>query len=245
MEYFSITDPGKVRDHNEDNVIISENKNCEVLMAIADGMGGHNAGEVASSIAVTHLGQKFSSLATIGSYDDAVIWIKETVSEINQQIYQHTLAKPQSQGMGTTLVLSILTKEFLVFGNIGDSSGYVMRNGKLHKITQDHTLVSLLISTGELTDAEAKNHPRKNVLMKALGSMTNIDMDIFHVENEIEGIFLCSDGLTNMLDDEQINKVLNEDTTIEDKLHKLILKSNNRGGPDNISAAFLTKGGAK
>ncbi len=245
MEYFSITDPGKVRDHNEDNVIICENKSNEVLMAIADGMGGHKAGEVASLIAVTHLGQKFSELTTIGSYDDTVAWIKETVCEINAKIYQHTLENPQSQGMGTTLVLSILTDDYLVFGNIGDSSGYIIRNGRLQKITQDHTLVSLLISTGELTDAEARHHPRKNVLMKALGSMTNIDMDIFHVENEIEGIFLCSDGLTNMLDEEQINKVLNEDTSLEDKLHKLILKSNNRGGTDNVSAAYLVKAGEK
>lgn len=243
MEYLAITDPGKVRDHNEDSVIICENKNKEVLMAVADGMGGHKAGEVASSIAVAHLEQKFVALDTIGSYDDAVRWIEITVNEINEKIYQYTVDNPASQGMGTTLVLSIMTEEMLIFGNVGDSSGFVVRNGKLHKITQDHTLVSLLISTGELTDDEARHHPRKNVLMKALGSVTNIDMDIFHVENEVDGIFLCSDGLTNMLDEEQINKILKEKSSIEEKLRKLIFKSNNRGGTDNISVAYLIKDG--
>ena len=243
MEYFYLTDPGKVRDHNEDSVIICENKNKEVLMVVADGMGGHKAGEVASSIAVTNLGKRFDQLETIGDYDNAVTWIKETVSEVNLLIYKYTKENPQNIGMGTTLVLCILTNDFLVFGNIGDSSGYIIRHKKLHKITQDHTLVSMLISTGELTDEEARKHPRKNVLMKALGSNPTIDMDIFHVENEVEGILLCSDGLTNMLDDEQIMKVLTENLAIEDKLHKLILKSNNRGGPDNISVAYLNKGG--
>ncbi len=243
MEYFCLTDTGKLRDHNEDSVIVSENKNGEILMAVADGMGGHQAGEIASSLAVTHLDKKFSSLESIGSYDEAVDWIKETVSTVNMLIYKYTEENPQSAGMGTTLVLAILTPEFLVFGNIGDSSGYIVRNNKLFKITQDHTLVSLLISTGELTDEEARHHPRKNVLMKALGVGVNIDMDIFHVENEVSGIFLCSDGLTNVLNDEQIMKVLSEDSLIEDKVHKLILKSNNRGGPDNISVAYLNKGG--
>ncbi len=245
MEYFCLTDVGKVRDHNEDSVIICENKNGEILMAVADGMGGHKAGEIASSIAITHVDKKFSDLDSIGTYEEAVTWIKDTVSAVNMLIYKYTEENPQSVGMGTTLVLSLLTKDYLIFGNIGDSSGYVIRNNKLHKITQDHTLVSLLISTGELTDEEARRHPRKNVLMKALGAGANIEMDIFHVENEINGILLCSDGLTNMLDDDQIVKVLIEDSLIEDKLHKLIVKSNNRGGTDNISIAYLNKGGEK
>ena len=145
--------------------------------------------------------------------------------------------------MGTTLVMALLTKEFLLFCNIGDSSGFVIKDKHLYKITTDHTLVNLLVKSGELTEEEAKEHPRKNVLMRALGANMTVEMDIFDVETDIEGIFLCSDGLTNMLDNRQIELVLDSNLSVEEKLHKLILKSNNRGGTDNISAAYLIKGG--
>lgn len=245
MKYAYITDTGKVRDHNEDSVVITENLNHEILLTVADGMGGHNAGEVASSIAITHIGTRFKEMSTVGNKDDAINWLKETVSEINILLYKYTEEHPESKGMGTTFVLALLTKDFLLFGNIGDSSGFVVKNKKLHKITTDHTLVNLLVKSGELTEEEAKEHPRKNVLMKALGAAVAVEMDIFDVDMDIEGIMLCSDGLTNMLDQEQIGKVLQEDLDIEDKLSKLIYKCNNRGGNDNISIAYLDKGGAK
>lgn len=243
MEYYYLTDPGKVRDHNEDSVIIVKNLNDEYLLAVADGMGGHRGGEIASSIVISHLGKRFKELSGIGSKEDAINWLKDTVSEANILIYKYTEAYPESVGMGTTIVLSVLTKEYLLFGNIGDSSGFVVKNKKLHKITTDHTLVNLLVRSGELTEEEAKEHPRKNVLMKALGATSTVEMDIFDVETDIEGIMLCSDGLTNMLDDEQINKVLNDNLTCEEKVRKLVIKSNNRGGNDNISIAYLVKVG--
>lgn len=243
MEYSYLTDPGKVRDHNEDSVIIVENMNKEVLLAVADGMGGHLAGEVASSIAISHIGKRFKELSSIGNKEDAIHWLQETVSEVNVLIYKYTEEHPESKGMGTTFVTSVFTKDFLLFGNIGDSSGFVMRKGKIHKITTDHTLVNLLVKSGELTEEEAKEHPRKNVLMKALGAATTVEMDIFDVETDIDGIMLCSDGVTNMLDFEQIAKVLNEDLTADEKVAKIINKCNNRGGNDNISVAYLNKGG--
>lgn len=241
MSYGYLTNPGKVRERNEDSVIIVENAAHEVLLCVADGMGGHKDGEVASSIAITHIGNRFKNISSIGNKEDAINWIQSTVSEANVAIFKYVSEHPESEGMGTTVVLSIITPSFLLFGNIGDSSGYVMKNGKLHKITVDHTLVNLLVRSGELTEEEAKDHPRKNVLMKALGANTNVEMDIFNVELGVEGIMLCSDGLTNMLDDNQIAKVLNEDTSIDEKLEKLIFKCNNRGGNDNISVAYLNK----
>lgn len=239
MEYFYLTDPGKVRDHNEDSVVICKNDNDEILMAVADGMGGHKAGEVASSIAITHIGKRFRELGSVGNKEDAFHFFKDAVSEANVLIYKYTEEHPESTGMGTTIVMALITKDYLLFGNIGDSSGFVLKNGKLHKVTVDHTLVNLLVKSGELTEEEAKNHPRKNVLMKALGAQTTVEMDIFDVEKDIDGILLCSDGLTNMLDTTQINKVLNENLDIEEKVQKLIYKSNNRGGSDNISVALL------
>lgn len=241
MEYYFITDPGKVRERNEDSVSICENKSGEILLAVADGMGGHKNGEVASFIALDLICKRFENTGSIGNKEDAVNWIQSTVSEANVAIFKYVSEHPESQGMGTTLVLSILTPVFLLIGNIGDSSGYIYKHNKLHKITEDHTLVNLLYKSGELTEVEAKNHPKKNVLMKALGSSTHVDMDIFNVELNIDGIFLCSDGLTNMLEDNQIAKVLSEDTTLKDKLEKLVFKANNRGGNDNISIACLLK----
>ena len=141
--------------------------------------------------------------------------------------------------MGTTLVVALVTKDYVLFGNIGDSSGFVMKNDKLHKVTYDHTLVNLLLKAGELTPEEAKDHPKKNVLMKALGANNPIDIDIFDCDMDIDSILLCSDGLTTMLDNEQIEKVLLSELDIEDKVIKLIRKSNNRGGSDNISVAYL------
>lgn len=241
MNYGYLTDPGKVREHNEDSVIIVKDMNNEVLMAVADGMGGHRNGEVASSIAISHIGKRFADISSVGTKEDAINFIKEIVSEANVLIYKHTNSHPESVGMGTTIVLAILTNNFLLFGNIGDSSGYVLKNDKIHKVTTDHTLVNLLVKSGELTKEEAKEHPRKNVLMKALGATNTVEMDVISIDEEVDGILLCSDGLTNMLTDEQITKVLNESITIDEKLKKLVVKCNNRGGTDNISIAYLVK----
>jgi len=242
MKYSYITDPGKVRERNEDSVNIVENANGEVLMAVADGMGGHKDGEVASSIALNHIATRFKSISSVGNKEDAINWIGEIVKEANALIYKYVAEHKESAGMGTTMVLAILTNDFLLIGNIGDSSGYVIKNKKLHKVTVDHTLVNLLVKSGEISEADAKNHPKKNVLMRALGASPDVEMDIFNVELGVEGIFLCSDGLTNMLDDDTIMKVLNNnEMDIDEKLDKLIFKANNRGGSDNISIAYLNK----
>ena len=242
MKCFSITDPGRVRERNEDCVAICENIVGEKLLIVADGMGGHKDGEKASHLALNLIIERFKYISSVGNKEDAINWIQNTVSEANAAIFKYVSEHPESQGMGTTIVLSILTPSFLLIGNIGDSSGYVYKNNKLHKITVDHTLVNLLVKSGEITEEEAKNHPKKNVLMKALGSSNNVEMDIFNVELGVDGIFLCIDGLTNMLDDNQINKVLNDSTNVKEKLEKLVFKANNRGGTDNITIAYLIKG---
>ncbi len=239
MKSFYLTDTGKVRSHNEDSLIVLENSNHEYLLAVADGMGGHSAGEVASSIAITHLSNMFNKNFLGLEKVQAVNWLRDTVIEINDLIFDYADKHPESKGMGTTLVVALVTKDYVLFGNIGDSSGFVMKDGKLHKVTYDHTLVNLLLKAGELTEEEAKDHPKKNVLMKALGANNPIDIDIFDCDMNIDSILLCSDGLTTMLDNEQIEKVLLSDIDIEDKVIKLIRKSNNRGGTDNVSVAYL------
>ena len=240
MRSFYLTDAGKVRDHNEDSVIILENSTGDILMAIADGMGGHSAGEVASSIAIGYLGKHFKETFIHLTKVNAVNWIRDAVEEINTLIFQHEKTHPESKGMGTTLVMAVITDNYILMGNVGDSSGFVIKDLKLRKVTYDHTLVNLLVSAGELTKEEASVHPKKNVLMKALGASLEIDVDIFDCDMDITGVFLSSDGLTNMLEREQIEKVLIGEGTVEEKLVKLIRKANNRGGTDNISVAYLT-----
>jgi len=242
MKSFYITDSGKVRSHNEDSVTIVKNSASEHLMIVADGMGGHRAGEVASSMVVTQIGSRFQTLSTIGTKIDAVNWIKENINEINADIIKYSIDHPEAMGLGTTCVMALLTKDFLMFLNIGDSSGFVIRNGKLRKVTKDHTLVNFLVETGDLSPEQAENHPKKNVLMRALGASDQCDLDIFDVESDVDGILLCSDGLTNMLSQEQIEKVLaEEEIGLDEKLIKMIKKCNVRGGLDNISIALLLK----
>ena len=240
MKTFYLTDSGKVRDHNEDSVTILKNANNEYLLIVADGMGGHRAGEVASSMVISHMNNRFNQLDSIGSKIDAINWLKDNVTEINKEIIDYTKIHPEAMGMGTTCVMALITDEYLVFANIGDSSGFVYKNGKLTKVTNDHTLVNLLVASGDLTEEEAKYHPKRNVLMKALGSSEKAELDIFDVDTNIDGVLLCSDGLTSMLTKEQIEKVLVDDELeIEEQVVKLIRKSNARGGTDNISVAYL------
>ena len=239
MKTFYLTDSGKVRAHNEDSVIITKNQSGDYLMAVADGMGGHSAGEIASSIVISHISKCFNESFCNMEKSKAVEWIREMAKEVNELIFNYVEDHPESKGMGTTLVLAVVTTDYVLIGNIGDSSGFVIKDNKLHKVTYDHTLVNLLIKAGELTEEEAKDHPKKNVLMKALGANNPIDIDIYDCDMDISSILLCSDGLTSMLEVEQIEKVLTSDQEIEDKVIKLIRKSNNRGGMDNISIAYL------
>ena len=240
MKSFYLTDPGKVRSHNEDSVTILKNSSGEYLMIVADGMGGHRAGEVASSMVVTHFGKRFSKISSVGSKIDAVNWIRDNINEVNESILKYAEENPNSKGLGTTAVIALLTSEYLIFTNVGDSSGFIMKNKELHKVTKDHTLVNLLVQSGDITEEEAKYHPKKNVLMKALGAAEKIEPDIFDVDMKSEAILLCSDGLTTMLTEEQINHVLIDDELdVEQKVIKLIKKCNVRGGTDNISIAYL------
>jgi len=244
MKACYMTDSGKVRSHNEDSVTILKNASDEYLLVVADGMGGHRKGEVASSLAVSRLGKRFNDTPSVGTKLDAVNWLNDNINEINNEILEYGEKNSDSKGLGTTVVVALLTKNYLIFGNIGDSSGFVIKNNKLHKVTKDHTLVNLLVDAGNLTLDEAKTHPKKNVLMRALGAAEKAELDIFDVDMESEAIMLCSDGLTNMLSDEQIEKVLlDEEMDTEEKVDKLIKKCNARGGNDNISIAYLNRNG--
>ena len=246
MKSFYLTDVGRVRSHNEDSVTILKNQANEYLMVVADGMGGHRKGEVASSLVVTLLGTRFNNMSTLGTKSDAINWLKGILDEMNKMIIDYGATHIDSVGLGTTVVIALVTNDYLIIGNVGDSSGYVMKNNKLHKVTKPHTLVNLLVEAGDLTEEEARNHPKKNVLLKALGSGEKAEPDILDVDNEADAVLLCSDGLTNMLTDEQIEKVLIDDELeLEEKIIKLVRKANARGGVDNVSIAYLERKGSE
>ena len=137
--------------------------------------------------------------------------------EETSRILKYAEEHVDAAGLGTTCVCSIFTKDFLLFGNIGDSSGFVIKNGKLYKVTKDHTLVNILLENGELTESAAKVHPQKNVLMKALGANNPIDIDIYDCDMDISSVLLCSDGLTSMLDEEQL-KIFMLATNLKEEL---------------------------
>ena len=241
MQTFYFTDPGKVRSHNEDNVIILNKNHKEFVLAIADGMGGHRAGEIASKITIDHIIDSFNKMETFGSKKNAIEWLRTTTNEINDKIFDYANNHQESKGLGTTLVIAIKTENYILYGNIGDSSGFVMKNDILHKVTKDHTYVNMLVNSGKLTEEAAKTHPGRNLLTRALGANNPIEMDIFDIDTSVKGLFLCSDGLTNMLTNEQIEKILNSNLSIEEVVIKLIKKANSRGGIDNISIAYLKK----
>ncbi len=241
MQTFYFTDPGKVRSHNEDSVSIISNPRQEFVLAVADGMGGHKAGEVASAIATEHIKDSFYELETLGTKEEAINWMRLITKEINDKIFDYAKKNPESKGLGTTLVMAVKTNDYILYGNIGDSSGYVIKNNTLHKVTKDHTYVTMLMNNGRLTEEGAKNHPGKNLLTRALGANNPIDIDIFDIDTSVKGLFLCSDGLTNMVSDEQIEKILTSELPIEEAVVKLIKKANYRGGTDNISIAYLKK----
>lgn len=239
MNVFYLTDTGKIRDHNEDNVVIVKNSSGDYLLAVADGMGGHLSGEIASTIAINRLSERFKQGFKDKNKAEAANWFREVTLEINDLLFSYVAKHPESKGMGTTLVACVVTKDYILMANVGDSSGFVIKEGKLRKVTEDHTLVNLLLKAGKLSVEEAEAHPKKNVLMRALGANNPVEVDVFDCITDIDGVLLASDGLTNMLDNETIESVINSDETIDEKVVKLINKANNRGGTDNISVAYL------
>ena len=197
ISYF-LTDTGRIRTHNEDSVTIVKNKKGEMLACVADGVGGHKAGEIASQIAINTITEAFKETFKDLDKLSAINWLRQATTEVNNKIFSYVDKHEEAKGMGTTLVCALITKNYILIGNVGDSSGFAIKKEKLYKITYDHTLVNLLLKAGEITEEEAKNHPKKNVLMKALGTNDPIEIDIFDCDLDIDGILLASDGVTNV-----------------------------------------------
>lgn len=231
MKVVSATNVGNYRKNNEDSYYVNESKNLYVL---ADGMGGHLAGERASKMATEIIGQDFEKDREIKSIDDAIEILSSSIRDANKKIFESSQENEDYRGMGTTLSSGLILGDVLIYSNIGDSRIYRI-NKEMEQITQDDSFVNYLIEIGEITEEEAKNHPKKNVLTKAMGTTSDIEVIVNTLDIKDKDVFLfCSDGLTNMVSDEEIFKIVKENSPEEarDMLLDLALKN---GGMDNIT----------
>ncbi|TCT26821.1 protein phosphatase [Melghiribacillus thermohalophilus] len=235
-----LTDTGLVRSHNEDAGGIYTNDHGQMLVMVADGMGGHRAGDVASSIATSFLHQKWDETGFIPSPDDAEKWLEEGIQEANQKIFQHAIEHEECKGMGTTIVAAIIGDDFASVAHVGDSRCYVSNSYGFTQVTEDHSLVNELVRSGQISPEDAEHHPRKNVLLKALGTSERVDVDIKSIEWEEDNyLILCSDGLSNKVSDDELHQYMIESESIEEAAKQLITLANERGGEDNITLALI------
>ncbi|MCT4544231.1 MAG: Stp1/IreP family PP2C-type Ser/Thr phosphatase [Vallitalea sp.] len=237
MKAIGKTHIGKIRDINQDSFYISNDKigSLPNLYIIADGMGGHKAGEYASMCAVEEF-VKYIEANNDSYISNAFI---NGINYINKFIYNKSVTDEAYSGMGTTFIVCSIENDKLYVANVGDSRLYLI-NDTIKQITIDHSLVEEMISTGKLTRLEGKNHPNKNIITRAVGVDESIECDIFTLNiTEKEYILMCSDGLTNMLEDETILNVVGSNKKQEDKLDELITLALNNGGTDNIATVLI------
>lgn len=235
------TDTGKVRQHNEDDAGIFEAKEDTLLAVVADGMGGHLAGDVASRMAVSSLKEYWEETSSIPAKPaEQESWLISKISDINDQVYEHAKNNKECQGMGTTIVCALVHLQTVTIAHIGDSRCYLLREGALTQLTDDHSLVNELVKTGEISKEDAEYHPRKNVLTKALGTDKHVQIDAHTFEVDPgDQILLCSDGLSNKVEEENLIHILTQTTAPDEKVTALIQTANDNGGEDNITAVLL------
>lgn len=233
-----LTDVGLLRELNEDNFFFKNDKN-KYIIAVSDGMGGHKAGEVASKLTVDSI-KEFGE--TCDMYADSDKKIRLAVLEANEKVFNYSCQHKEARGMGATVVVAVVKGNNVVIGNIGDSRAYIADKEKITQITDDHSYVNELLKSGMITAEEARIHPKKNEILKAVGIGRDVFPDIFETTlKKGEMLLLCTDGLTNMLEDNEIFEILSGDESVDTILKKLIDTANERGGTDNITAVLLKK----
>jgi protein phosphatase len=213
------TDPGRRRRRNEDSFVVEP-----PLFAVADGMGGAQAGEVASRLAA-------------GALKEGEGAIEELIQEANRRVHQRSMEDPGASGMGTTMTVAVVEHGTVRIGHVGDSRAYLVRDGELEQLTQDHSLVGELVRTGRLSPEEAESHPQRSVITRAVGTDPDVDVDTLTVETRSGDVFLiCSDGLTDMVDDRTILQTVEDKRGDLDAIVKTLVKNANKGGgEDNIT----------
>jgi len=242
MKAVFLTDRGKIRPHNEDNGGVIVNQAGVHLAVVADGMGGHRAGDVASSITLTKFKEYWEETGEFSDPESIENWFREHITQLNQYIFEHAKLNPECQGMGTTVVAAIVTDQFASIANVGDSRCYIFNDSGFNQLTEDHSLVNELVKSGQISKEDAEHHPRKNVLLRAVGTEPTVEIDIKTISFE-EGDFLllCSDGLSNKLSDHEMKEILTKEIPLEEKAQEMINLANQYGGEDNITLAIIER----
>ncbi|MBT9456605.1 MAG: Stp1/IreP family PP2C-type Ser/Thr phosphatase [Burkholderiaceae bacterium] len=241
FEFFSATDVGRARDNNEDSVALDE---AVALAVLADGMGGYNAGEVASGMATsfikTELGRWLEEAAGTVSDSDVKRAMDICVDNANRAIFNAANSNPKYAGMGTTLVVGVFRGERLLLGHVGDSRAYRFRDDRLNQLTRDHSLLQEQLDAGIITPEEAAYSSNKNLVTRAVGVEDTVMLET-HLHEALPGdvYLMCSDGLSDMLDDDNIAQVLRSNNTLPETAAALIAAANDMGGKDNIAVILV------
>jgi len=232
MKVFARTDIGRVRPINEDFYYLPAGGEC--FCAVADGMGGHNAGEVASAMAV----EAFAACMRDAGYVDGNA-MRAAVEKANADVYAKSLENAQCSGMGTTFTAMAARDGIAYIAHVGDSRCYLVRNNTIMRLTLDHTLVEEMVLKGLITPNAAKHHPKRNYITRALGTAPQVEVDLIQVEiHPGDVFFLCSDGLSGHVEDKTILAISDEDAAWQDKLEKMVNLSMEKGSTDNITAMY-------
>lgn len=241
MKTFTKTDKGRVRAENQDAFFTGNVGNSALFAVVCDGMGGANAGNIASEIAVKRISEYIIASYRDGmSDDDMEKTVKNAVVSANIELYDLSVNDPRLSGMGTTVVAALIRNGIAVIAHVGDSRIYLV-NDTITQLTRDHSVVQSLIESGKITPEDAKFHPRKNIITRALGAEETVTVDTSRLElKKGEALLLCTDGLTNFLDDGDILAVF-KNTDIADKAEALVEGANLNGGGDNITVVTVTE----
>ena len=239
MNSYLMTDKGLARNSNQDDVLGLVKENGDSLYILCDGMGGHMGGAIACKKCINIFKKEFSK-SKYSSVEEAKDWLYKMILKANKEIISYGNKDVSLKGMGTTVVCLLISKEFKVYASVGDSRLYSYNKKHLTQISEDQTFAAALYKAGYINKKEVKNHPRRSMLLCAVGSAPSASLDV--QVKEIKGndnYLICSDGLYNMVEDDQIKKILDEDISLKDKADKLIDEANDNGGFDNISVILL------
>ena len=237
MRVYSGTDIGRSRSVNQDYVYVSETPvgNLPNLFIVADGMGGHNAGDFASAFAVRVM---VDSVKEDADFNPVKV-IRHGIEVANHELIEQAKKSEERKGMGTTMVVATVVGNYVYVANVGDSRLYVIGN-RITQITKDHSLVQEMVRMGELTEEDARNHPDKNIITRALGAEETVNIDFFDLRLEKDSnILMCSDGLSNMVSNEEIQEIIQDQSDVQDKGKTLLNLANEHGGKDNIAVVLI------
>ena len=241
MQAWGLTDPGMVRSQNQDHYAIVKLGRDQLLAIICDGMGGAHSGNIASQMAVEVFVEEVKRTTRANMKPDRIDNMLEQALEMaNEAVYEQSQLSEEYRGMGTTLVAAFFQKDQLTVANVGDSRAYLFNKDGVKSITTDHSLVELMVQRGEITREAAKFHPGKNLITRAVGTEAKVSCDLYHLKlNKGDSVLLCSDGLSNVMSDQEILFEVIHGVNKNDCCQRLMNIANYRGSPDNVTVALI------